>query len=56
MHFLLSCLLAKFDQSEKNVWVLKIKYRVSPFSHRKIKCPLLPTKIKYNKYKTPKNI
>ena len=46
--------LSRFDQTNKNRWVLKIKYKVPPFSHIKIRNPLLPTKIISNKSKLPK--
>ena len=42
-----------FDQSEKTGWVLKTKYSVPPSSHIQIRCPLIPTKRKYDKSKTP---
>ena len=46
--------LSQFDQTNKNGWVLKIKYKVPPFSHINIRRPLLHTKIISNKSKPPK--
>ena len=35
---------SQFDQSEKNRWMLKIKYRVPPSSHIKSSAPYPPPK------------